>query len=311
MKCEVKKDGSWPRVAVVVVNWNRPDDTAECLSSLAALDYPDLFTILVDNGSTDGSVERLRSLFPECTYISNTRNLGFAEGNNVGIRHALSAGADYVLLLNNDATIDRDTLTLLVQVAQSDPSIGIVGPKIYLADRPRVIWFGGGKVDEKLGLPIHLGWMQEDTGEEESIADVDYICGCALLAKAELFPRLGLLDSDYFLLFEDTDFCARARDGGYRVVLVPQASVYHKASSSFGGDASPQYLYYFHRNNLIYVKKNMRGPGRWRVYLEVLRRQWKFVRGLHRKGGPQTSLRRRAVERAVADFVLGRWGERK
>lgn len=293
----------------MVVNWNRPDHTAECLASISDLDYPYVLPILVDNGSGDDSVARLRSLFPSCTVITNPRNLGFAEGNNVGIRHALSIGSDYILLLNNDATVHSDALKHLVQAAESDPSIGIVGPRIYLWDRPRVIWFSGGKVDRALGLPIHLGWMQEDTGQSDGLADVDYICGCALMAKAEVFRRIGLLDLDYFLLFEDTDFCTRVRDGGYRVVLVPQASVYHKASTSFGGDRSPKYLYYFHRNNLIYVSKRMRGTGQRRVHLEVLKRQLRYVRELYRQGRPEATIHARIAARAIVDFVFRRWGE--
>lgn len=304
------QDGErWPRVAVVVLNWNRPEDTADCLAALREVAYPNLLPILVDNGSTDGSVERLSARFPECTLLANPRNLGYAEGNNVGIRHALSLGSDYVLLLNNDAVLGRDALNAFVLVAESDPSIGVVGPVTYFWDRPRIVWSAGGEIDPVTAESVHLGALEERPAREAEPVDVGYVSGCALMARAELFRQVGLLDGDYFLVFEEADLCTRAWERGYRVVLVPGATARHKVSASFGGPLSESYLYYFHRNNLIYVKKRMRGPRRWRAYVEVLRRQAHYVWQLYRRGQPEARSHGQVVGRAILDFALGRWGE--
>jgi len=128
-----------PLVFIIVLNWNGKDDTLECLGSLQQLDYPNFETVVVDNGSTDGSEDVIRSAFPSVNFIQTGRNLGYAGGNNVGIKHALSHGADYVWLLNNDTTVDPNALTALVETAQADPKIAVVGSKIFYYDQPDVI----------------------------------------------------------------------------------------------------------------------------------------------------------------------------
>ncbi len=298
-----------PLVAVVVLNWNRLDDSVECLTSVRRLSYPNVLPILVDNGSTDGSADELRSRFPEFVHIRNGRNLGFAEGNNVGIRRALSAGAEYVLLLNNDARIAPDALDRLLEVAKSDPRIGILGPRVYFWDRPTLVWSDGGRVDPVQVQPAHLGEGEDDSARGQEPFDVDYMPGCALLASAESLRQTGLLDPDYFLVFEEADLCARARAGGYRIVAVPRAKVWHKVSSSFGGPESTLYLYYYHRNNLIYVTKRLRGAIRVRGFFMVLKRQLHYVWQLYRRGMPEAPRHRQVITRAVMDFALRRWGE--
>jgi GT2 family glycosyltransferase len=298
-----------PLVAVVVLNWNGLDDSIRCLSSISELAYPNVLAVLVDNGSTDGSAEELRPLFPNCTHIRNSNNLGYAEGNNVGIRHALSAGADYVLLLNNDTIIRRDAVDRLVEVAEADRGIGILGPRVCFWDRPTLVWSEGGRMDPRQIEPAHLGEREEESSRAEEPVVVDYMPGCALMARADLLRGVGLLDPDYFLVFEETDLCARARASGCRIVAVPRAKVWHKVSSSFGGPASTLYLYYYHRNNLIYVTKQMRGIDRWRGYFVVLKRQAHYIWHLYRNKIPDASLQRRVIARAIFDFATRRWGE--
>ncbi len=300
---------SLPLVSVIVLNWNRLEDSSECLQSVRELAYPELLPILVDNGSTDGSAEALQARFPEAVHVRNARNLGFAEGNNVGIRRALSAGADWVLLLNNDATIAPDAIDHLVEVGLADDRIGVLGPRIYFRDDPTLIWADGGRVDPAQAQPAHLGERESDSSRGREPFEVDYVPGCALMARSEMLARIGLLDPDYFLVFEEADLCARAWSAGYRVVAVPRAKVWHKVSSSFGGPDSTLYLYYYHRNNLIYVRKRLRGWRRWRGYLVVVKRQAHYVWHLYRRGRPEAASHRRAIARAVGDFLLHRWGE--
>ncbi len=297
-----------PLVAVVVLNWNGLEDTAECLASVDQVSYPDLLRIVVDNGSTDGSVDELAARFPDWMLLRNPRNLGYAEGNNVGIRHALSNGADYVMLLNNDTRIDREAVTRLVGVAENEPSIGVLGPRIYHWDQPDLIWCDGGTVDPVTVEPRHAGLLQRDADRGSTVVATEYVSGCALMARASVLQQVGMLDEDYFLVFEEVDLCARVRARGFSAVVVPDARVWHKVSVSFGGGESQTYLYYFHRNNLLYVHKRLRGFQRWRGYFFVLKRQVHYVWHLYRNGKPEASQHGRVVGRAITDFVLGHRG---
>src|SRR5262245_37473647 len=150
-----------PHVAIILLNWNQPEYTLACLRSLGQLEYPNVTVTVVDNGSTDGSPALIRARYPDVTLIENGRNLGFAAGNNVGIDLAMRDGADYVMLLNNDTEVAPDMVDDLIAVAESDSSIGIVGPKILYYDLPDTIWSAGGTIDA-YGMPGHVGADQPD-----------------------------------------------------------------------------------------------------------------------------------------------------
>jgi len=243
-----------PLVFIIVLNWNGKDDTLECLSSLLKLDYPNFETVVVDNGSTDGSEEVIRSLFPKVCFIQTGRNLGYAGGNNVGIMHALAHGADYVWLLNNDTTVDPQALTALVESAAADPRIAFVGSKIYYYDKPDVIWCAGGTIDlTEGGRTDHPGMGQEDRGQFESISDVGYVTGCSLLASRAAIEAIGLLPEEYFLYFEETDWNLAAQKKGYRTVMAPASHVWHKYEDV--GDYKERFIYYSFRNRIRIVRK--------------------------------------------------------
>jgi hypothetical protein len=193
-----------PLVVVVVLNWNGRDDTVACLESLRGLRYPHARILIVDNGSTDDSVAVFRRRFPAIRCLQTGSNLGFAEGNNVGIRAALADGADYVWLMNNDATTDPDALDRLVEAAESRPDVGIVGPKIYYAGEPRRIWFAGGAISP-LGRLGHEGWNRIDEGQWDTPHETGYVTGCAFLVKRAVLEKVGLFAPEYFLLFEEAD----------------------------------------------------------------------------------------------------------
>ena len=229
------------RVAIIVLNWNGKSLTLECLDSLQVLDYPSAEIMVVDNASTDGSVEAIRERYGDnITVIANESNLGFSQGNNVGIERALRDGADFILLLNNDTVVDPQLVTHLVDPLIAEPKIGISGPKIYYYDPPDQIWFAGGEVFLGRGITRHVGIRETDTGQFDRRADTDYITGCALMAGRAVFEKVGLLDPSYRAYFEDTDFCMRARRAGFRIVYVPEGKVWHKVSASTGGQMSRQ-----------------------------------------------------------------------
>lgn len=243
-----------PLVFIIVLNWNGKDDTLECLGSLQKLDYPNFETVVVDNGSDDGSEDAIRVAFPSVCFIQSGNNLGYAGGNNVGIMHAFSQGADYVWLLNNDTTVDPTALTALVETAQLDPSIAFVGSKIYYHDKPNVIWCVGGAVDLTLGGKTdHPGMGQEDNGQFDSISDVGYVSGCSLLASRDAIMAIGLLPEEYFLYFEETDWNIAAQRKGYRTVLAPTSHVWHKFEMQ--GSYADRMLYYLFRNRVHLVRK--------------------------------------------------------
>jgi len=229
---------SQPAVFVILVNWNRKDDTLECLHSLANVTYPRMHIVLVDNASTDDSVANVKREFPSVNLIRNRSNLRFAGGNNVGIAHALGKGADYVLLLNNDTVVDPDFLTRLVNTAEQAPTNGMVGGKIYYyGDRNR-IWYAGGRIEWWKGWISHIGLREEDRGQHDKSAQVDYITGCCLLVKRLVIETVGMLDERFFMYGEDVDWCLRAQRAGFHLLYEPGAKVWHKLSASSGGHFS-------------------------------------------------------------------------
>jgi GT2 family glycosyltransferase len=247
-----------PKVYIIILNWNQYLDTKECLESLSKITYQNRSVIIVDNGSSDDSVDRLQKEFPGYTFIRSSQNLGFTGGNNLGIKKALAEGADYVLLLNNDTTVEPDFLSKLVEEAEKDPKIGIIGPKIYYYHHPDTLWFGGGGINPFTGQTYHFGLNQVDRGQFDANKEIDFVTGCALFFKKEIVGKIGLLDEDYFFSYEDVDFCVKAKKAGYKSVYVPTAVIYHKFAKSAGGRFSPLYIYFRVRNNLLFDIKNKR-----------------------------------------------------
>ena len=243
-----------PKVSIIVLTWNNYKDTKECLESLAKLEYPNYEIIVVDNASIDGSEEKLKREFLQHIFIKNEENLGYAGGNNVGIKYAMENHADYVLLLNNDVIVDKRFLEPLVLIAQEDADIGVVGPKVYYYDKPNLINFAGSRINFWKGSTPHIGSGEIDKGQYEEVKEEDYQDGCAILMKSEVINRIGLLDEKYFIYWEETDFCCRARQAGYKIMNVPQSKIWHKISSTMGRE-SPNSIYYSTRSRIIFMRK--------------------------------------------------------
>ncbi|OGZ32266.1 MAG: hypothetical protein A2646_01595 [Candidatus Portnoybacteria bacterium RIFCSPHIGHO2_02_FULL_39_12] len=244
-----------PKVFIIILHWNNLADTLECLESLEKIDYPNYQVVVIDNGSSK-KFPISNFQFPiKLEVIYNEENLGFAGGNNVGIKYALKQGADYVLLLNNDTVVDEEFLKELVKAGESDKKIGLLGSKIYFYDEPKRIWFAGGKISPFLIKGAHLGLNEIDNGQYNRIRNVDYITGCCLLIKRKAIEKIGLLDEDYFLYYEDADWSWRAQKAGYQCVFAPQAKIWHKCSRG-AQEGSPSYIYYHLRNSLLLIQKN-------------------------------------------------------
>ncbi len=215
-----------PDVTIIVLNWNARDFLPACLSALFDLDYPNFSVCLVDNGSDDGSVELVQAQFPRTVIICNHANLGFAAGNNAALHYLTT---EFTVLLNPDVVVDPDWLRQLILPIASDAQIGVAGCKLYYPGR-HLLQHAGGFIDEKQGFPGHFGLREVDTGQYDTLRDVDYVIGAAMAIRRQTLEQIGLLDEGFFLFYEDTDFCFRARQAGYRVVYVPQATAVHVES---------------------------------------------------------------------------------
>ncbi len=298
---------SLPAVGIIILNWNGWKDTFACLDSLKALNYPNARVVLVDNGSSEAPPEDPRACYPDIEYLSLPENLGFVGGNNTGIRRAQELGADYVLLLNNDTEVAPDFLHLLVETAESDSRIGMVGPTIYYYSLPDVIWSAGGEVDRLRGDTRQLGVDEAERGQYgQTPRPVDWITGCALLVKVSAIEQIGELDERFFAYYEEAEWCARARRAGYRVVHDPRAKVWHKISQQ-RREASPVVNYYMTRNRLLYLRLTKMGLIPWVVTLgEYARRlaSWTL-----RPKWRHKARQRDALLKAIGDFFQNRFGK--
>lgn len=243
-----------PKVAVIVLNYNGRDWLRRCLGSVEGTDYDDLWTILVDNGSTDGSLDLVRAEFPRVEVIETGRNAGFCEGNNIGIRLALERGADYVVLLNPDTWVEPSWLREMIEAGEAGPGVGIIG-----AVQLRYDGDGFNSWTER-ALPWLLAELSDRSTARQSIA-VEWVEGSCLAAKRGLLERIGLLDPLYFAFYEEIDLCRRAQTAGFEVVIASRSRVHHHRGGSW--EATPERRrerdYRCDRNQMIF---NLTDPRR-------------------------------------------------
>ncbi|NLG27306.1 MAG: glycosyltransferase family 2 protein [Chloroflexi bacterium] len=299
-----------PRVAVIVLTWNQRDLTLDCLASLQRSDYPSdrLQIIVVDNGSADDTAAAVHERFASVTVIENGANLGFAEGNDVGLRHALRGPADYLMLLNNDTVVDPAMLSHLIAYAQAAPEVGIVTPKILYHDEPGRIWCAGNSIDWRRGTTLRLRANEPDDSTHTA-RDVDYATGCAICWKRQAVEQTGLLDSRFFIYYEETDWCVRARRAGWSIHYVPTARMWHRVSAAMG-TSSPATDYYMARNVQLFLAKNLSGLARARAVVAAATRTLSTIAAYTLKphGGARLP-HRNARLLALRDAALGRWGK--
>jgi GT2 family glycosyltransferase len=292
-----------PSVHAVVVNWNGRELLRACLATLLDSGYGRLSVMVVDNASTDGSRALVTEEFPGVRLVSNPENLGYAAAVNAGIEIVASEGGDYALLLNNDTEIASDAVERLVEVARGEPRAAFVGPMIYYHDRPDVIWSAGGIVGYWSGDIRHVGIRERDRGQFDGVREVDYLTGCALLAAVRPLEDIGLMDTRYFMYNEDTDWCVRARERGYLVLLAPGAKVWHKVSMSSGGGLTSYKVYHRFLSTFRFFVRHAR-PYHWLgIVPATLARAVVFVGGELLRGRPGNAL---AVFRGARDAVRRR-----
>lgn len=239
---------------VIILNWNLPEDTLQCVASVLKSDYSNYHVIVVDNGSTDDSRERFAAeLPPEVEVLPLPTNLGFGGGNNAAIQ---ASRADYTLLLNDDTLVAPDMISELVAVMGSDPDIGVAGPMIYYADTPESLWFAGIRFWKKLYIlqrGLHL------RGPLQRVEYVDFVSGCGLCVRRDVWAQVGLFAPEFFMYYEDLDFSLRAKQTGFKLVTATRAKMWHRVSASTGGIESPLKQYYQVKSSLIFYRKHTRG----------------------------------------------------
>jgi GT2 family glycosyltransferase len=247
-----------PLVYIITLNWNRCNDTLAFLESCSRLVYPNVRILVVDNASTDGSGSAIAAQFPCVEQLSNARNQGFAAGANRGIRHALAHGADFMFLANNDTFMAVDTLTLLMDAALTADA-DLAAPAIYYADTPDRVWsIGGWRRHPTLEIAACQRWQHGVSREPEPFR-VDFITGCGMLIRRRCLETVGLFDEWFFMYYEDSDYCLRARAAGAVVIVVPRARMWHKVATSHGGSDSPGERYYMALSSVQFFKKHIRG----------------------------------------------------
>jgi GT2 family glycosyltransferase len=331
-----------PKVFIIILHWNNLTDTLECLESLQKIDYPNYQVVVIDNGSEKKFKVLIRQPADKIKIIYNQENLGFAGGNNVGIKYALNEGADYVLLLNDDTITAPDFLNKLIEAAESDKKISLAGPKIYFYPAPfgdikkftqsaipercgvyenkaRLrtatarqdrIWSAGGKLNWLYNKATLRGWNEIDKGQYDfpKIQKTFHLTGCCILIKKAALEKIGPITEDYFLYYEDTDWSLRARQAGYKCVFVPSAKIWHKISRSAAAE-SPAYIYYHVRNGLIFAQKFAPWHIKPFIHLDAL---WRIKKQIFKLlFMPQKRIWARAILLGIKDFYLGRRGEIK
>jgi GT2 family glycosyltransferase len=296
-----------PTVFAIIVNYNGREITLECLASLRRVTYADFRVLVVDNASTDGSVEAIRTAFPEATVLEVGANLGYAGGNNLGIAYALARGAGYLFILNNDIEVDPDVVSALVDTARRHPEAGMVCAKVYYYSQRDVIWSAGSRIDMRTGSPQLIGNNKEDAGQYDAEREVESIDGCLMLVTRPVCERAGLIDDTYFAYYEDTDWAIRARRAGFRLVYTPRARAWHKVSATNRQDGrrSPFQVYYHIRNHLLFLSRYSRITPRKHLEMgaTVAFNALKVLVGYERALSA-------ARLRGILDYYRGRFGKR-
>jgi len=269
------------KISIILINYNGQKDTVDCLETLLRIRTSGFIieTIVVDNFPENRiNIDEKKYKKINLKIIFNQVNTGFSGGNNTGIKEALKDKSDYILLLNNDTLVKENFLEELFNFAEKNPGAGLIVPKIYFAkgfefhknrykkeERGKVIWYAGGYMDWKNVIGHHRGVDEVDKGQFDEVIETDFASGCCILIRKDVIERIGLLDEDYFLYYEDNDFSQKAKKAGFRIYFLPSSIIWHKNAGSTGGSGSKLQDYYISRNRLLFGNKY--APMRSRIAL--------------------------------------------
>ncbi len=254
------------KTSVIILHYGSISDTVDCVNMLKRNNtgFP-YHTIVISNSGYNGLSDAIKKIDTSIDMIINSGNLGFAEGNNIGIKFALKNGSEYIILLNNDTISSDSLIKKIVTFSENNPEAGLISPKIYFAknyefhkgrykenEKGKVFWYAGGKIDWANCYATHKGVDEVDGGQYNQFMKTDFATGCCMLIKKEVIEKTGFFDKKYFLYFEDVDYSIRAAKLGFGVYYYPDAYLWHKNAASSGKSGSPLHLYYITRNRLYF-----------------------------------------------------------
>ncbi len=246
----------YPKVCVIMLSYNRKEDTIECIESLRKMTYPHYKILVVENGSSDGSGQAVKDHYPDVELIELKNNVGYAKGFNEGLEYSYNEGADYFLILNNDIVVDPEMLTELVRTAQENEEIGFVSGKVYYYDDPKRIQTVGKQSHAVFLVGDTVGYGEYDEGQYDEKKEYDFIDDVFLLVRREVYERVGGYDENFFFHWEETDWCSRVRRAGYKIVYTPAAKIWHKGLLTTANGMSPTALFYITRNQFLFIRRN-------------------------------------------------------
>ena len=267
-----------PRVAIIILNWNGYQVTKDCLTSLFNIDYQEYIVTLVDNGSKDKSVEKLKTDFStekKLNFLILDKNHGFTGGNNRGLEFASSEfSPDYYLLLNNDTIVTKDFLGFMVNASQKDVNCYAVVPKILYHDMPQKIWFAGGQISKLTGVVKHFGLNKKDVAQYDLSKRTGFMNGCCALISKNAITEIGILDDQFFANSEDADYSLRIIESGHTIQYTSQAIIYHKVSHSFKSNKGKWLAFYLAARGIVLLQKKHLSKRQLPIFYAVFSIRW-------------------------------------
>lgn len=247
----------YPKTAVIILNFNSYNQTIECIESVKNITYPNYEIIVVDNNSKDDSLQQIKGSFPDVILLKSRDNLGYASGNNLGIKYALEKNMEYICILNNDVAVDRNFLEPIIKTLMDDKNAAAAGPSICYYGQDDVIQAMGGNINLYTGLPTMKFKGKKLSQVKEDIVSVDYLGGACFVVKAEILKKIGLIPENYFLFYEETEFFLNIKRQGYKLISIRDSRVYHKVSGTISKYKGLSY-FFLNRNRIIFVRRNAR-----------------------------------------------------
>lgn len=258
-----------PKVYIVVLNYNSPFDTINCIESIRKITYDNYKIVIIDNASTDNSIELIKLHNGFDHLIESKFNYGYASGNNLGIKYAIENNAKYICILNNDTEVESNYLNILIDKLEEDDTIGMVGPCICDFDNHEKIQTLGADIDLYRGLALGKYKGEEYSSKRDLVINVDYLGGACFIVRASLLEKTGLIPENYFLFYEETEFCYKLKNKGHKLIAVATSKIYHKRSSTINKFNGLSY-YFLNRNRVVFMRRNATPFQKFIFYLYLI-----------------------------------------
>lgn len=248
------------RICIILVNYNGIRDTIECIESIKKTTYSNYYVVVIDNASTKGDINIIKQRWDDIIIIKNDENVGFAKANNIGIKYALEHDSDLIVLLNNDTIVNCDFLMKILDKFNAYNIEVLTCAIKYYGDKEKY-WYAGGEFKWSKGYGVHY----TDKRLKNEINEISFMTGCCIIARCDVFRQI-MLPEDYFMYFEDVDFCLELKEKNIKMYYTPDFCIYHKVSSSTGVE-SPFFVYYWNRNRIILCNKYLKKISYYRILL--------------------------------------------